>query len=304
MHFQGIQTPVITPFHDDFSINDKGFVEMIEFLIDSGVHEILVGGTTGQYYAETLEERVHLFKLAKKTIKGRVPMIAGVGALRTEDAIALAEAAKDVKADGMLIGAPYYACPTQKEIAIHILSAVRAGGLPTILYNLPSMTASSMEAPFLDRVCRDPNVVAIKECSGDMNMIHMLVRDYPQIQLICGMDDQVLEFFGWGATSWISAASNATAREQVAFYDAFVKEKNLEKARNIVLALIPVLKQLEQGGALIQSVKHCCDLQGLPAGKSRRPLLDLHEEEKRKLKIILRTAQLTVADILRQDREG
>ena len=276
---------------------------MIEHLIDAGVHEILVGGTTGQYYAETHEERVHLFKLAKEAIKGRVPLIAGVGALRTEDAILLAAAAKDVKADGMLIGAPYYACPTQEEIAIHILSAVEAGKLPTILYNLPSMTASSMEKPMLDQVCHNPNVVAIKECSGDMNMIHMLVRDYPQIQLICGMDDQALEFFAWGATSWISAASNATTREQVAFYEAFVKKKNLDKARRIMLALIPVLKQLEQGGALIQSVKHCCNFQGLPAGKSRRPLLDLHEEEKRELEIMLQTAQLTVHDILRQDKE-
>ena len=96
MRFEGIYTPVVTPYNDDFSINRKAFGEAIEHLIDCGVHGIIVAGTTGEYYAQSTEERIELMGLARQTIGTRVPLIVGTGAIRTEDSIVFAEAAGKV----------------------------------------------------------------------------------------------------------------------------------------------------------------------------------------------------------------
>ncbi|MFT7597057.1 MAG: 4-hydroxy-tetrahydrodipicolinate synthase, partial [Paracoccaceae bacterium] len=93
MQFEGIYTPVVTPYHSDFSPNLEALAAAIEFLIDAGVHGIVVAGTTGEYYAQTMQERIDLMPVCKSLIAGRVPMIVGTGAMRTEDSIVYAEAA-------------------------------------------------------------------------------------------------------------------------------------------------------------------------------------------------------------------
>ena len=115
MQFNGIYVPVITPFNDDFSVNEAGFGSIIDGAVNAGVQGIIVGGTTGEYYAMDKTERVRTFTLAKEATKSRVPLIAGIGALRTEDAIYFAEQAKKAGADCLLLGAPYYAIPTSED---------------------------------------------------------------------------------------------------------------------------------------------------------------------------------------------
>ncbi len=126
MQFEGIYTPVVTPYNEDFSLNKKEFEKAIEHLIASGVHGIIVAGTTGEYYAQSADERVDLMKLAKKIIGKRLPLIIGTGAIRTEDSIFFAEHAKAIGADALLIATPPYAYPTAREIALHALAIDRA----------------------------------------------------------------------------------------------------------------------------------------------------------------------------------
>ena len=157
-----------------------------------------------------------MMKFAKQRIKGRLPLVIGTGAIRTEDSIFFAEAAKDVGADGILVATPPYACPTEREIALHALAIDRAANLPAMLYNYPGRMSSNMGEETLDRLGRSPNFCAIKESSGDINRVHLLARDYPHIQLSCGMDDQALEFFAWGARSWVCAGSNFAPEAHIA----------------------------------------------------------------------------------------
>ena len=135
MQFEGIYTPIITPFYDDGSINEEGFAQVIEFLVDSGSHGIVVGGTTGEYYAQTLEERVHLLQIAHRVINGRATLMAGVGAIRTEDSIELAQTAAQIGVDALLVNSPPYVLPTEVENAAHALAIDRAAQLPIMLYN-------------------------------------------------------------------------------------------------------------------------------------------------------------------------
>ncbi len=145
MRFEGIYTPVVTPYLDDFSINKKAFEQAIEHLVASGVHGIIVAGTTGEYYAQTADERVELMTLAKKIIDKRLPLIIGTGAVRTEDSIFFAEKAKAIGADALLIATPPYAYPTAREIALHALAIDRAANLPAMLSDSPGRMSVNMD---------------------------------------------------------------------------------------------------------------------------------------------------------------
>ncbi len=297
MQFEGIYPPVITPYNDDYSIDYDGFERMIEYLIASQVHGIIVGGTTGEYYAQTREERVELMGIAREVIKGRLPMVVGIGAIRTEDCIDYGLAAKSNGADAILMPAPYYAVPTQLELANHALAIDRAVNLPIMLYNYPGRTGTTMGEEFFDKVGRSPNFAAVKESTGDINQLHMLARDFPHITLMCGMDDQALEFFAWGARGWVCAGGNCLPTEHAALYRAVAVENDIAKGRQIMSALMPFMRILEQGGKLIQIVKHACEIQGLPAGTVRKPLRPLFKSEKRELEMVLRTLKTTMARI-------
>lgn len=297
MKFSGIIPPVITPFFEDMTLNRDGFSKVIEHLIKSGVNGIIVGGTTGEYYAQTKQERIELMHLGAECIQGRVPYIVGVGAIRTEDSIEFGHAAKSSKADAILIGAPYYACPTQLELANHTLAIDHAIKLPIMLYNYPARTGTLMGSEFFDRVGRSANISGLKESSGDINQLHMLARDYPHIDMLCGMDDQALEFFVWGAKGWVCGAGNFLPVEHLALYNACVVEKNFDKGRRIMTALLPLMRVLEQGGKFVQSIKYGCELSGLPAGPVRKPLRGLDNDQKRELEVTIRTLKTTISNI-------
>ncbi len=297
MRFEGIYTPIVTPHLDDHSIDRDRFAEVAEHLIAAGVHGIVLAGTTGEYYAQSPEERIELMGLAKSVIKGRLPLIVGTGAMRTEDSIMYAEHAKAAGADAIMIASPPYAAPTGRENALHALAIDRAANLPVLLYNYPGRTAAEMDEDYLDRVGRSPNFSAIKESSGDINRLHLMARDYPHIQLSCGMDDQALEFFAWGARSWVCAGSNFAPKAHLALYKACAVEGNFDKGRRIMSAMMPLMRVLEQGGKFVQNIKHGLSLRGLPAGPPRRPLQPLNKEEKRSLAETVKVMDATIDKI-------
>jgi 4-hydroxy-tetrahydrodipicolinate synthase len=301
MQMEGIFTPIITPHREDGAIDTEGFACVAEFLIESGVHCILVGGSTGEYYAQTFEERVEMMHLANEIIGKRVPLMIGVGSTRTEEAVMLAKAAKEAGADSILINSPPYAVPTDLENAMHALQIDRAANLPVMLYNYPHRTGTNMGREYLDRVGRSKNFRGIKESSGNINRVHMLARDYPHITLGCGMDDQALEFFAWGAKVWVCAGSNFLPKEHIALYQACVLENDFRKGRRIMSALLPLMSVLEQGGKFVQSVKYGCEIVGLRAGPPRPPLRPLTKDDKRLMDETVRTLKATIANILAEE---
>lgn len=283
MQFEGIYTPIITPFREDYSIDHEAYGASIDYLVQAGVQGIIVGGTTGEYYVESDEERLRLLEIAQERSNGQVPVIFGTGSIDPDQSIRLAEAAAKREADAILVATPPYSLPTERELALHALAVDRAADLPVMLYNYPGRMGVMMGEEFLDRVGRSNNFCAIKESSGDINRLHLLARDYPHIQLSCGMDDQALEYFAWGARSWVCAGSNFLPEEHLALYRACVLEGDFNKGRRIMSAMMPLMRVLEQGGKFIQSVKHGVTLSGRFAGVCRKPLRGLNKDEKREL---------------------
>ncbi|RZI87797.1 MAG: dihydrodipicolinate synthase family protein [Pseudomonas sp.] len=296
MKFEGIYTPAITPLDADGNIDKAAFAEALEYLVEAKVHGIIIGGSTGEYYAHTAQERFDLAAQAKDVLHRRLPLIVGTGAIRTEDSVAYAEAAKAIKADALLVGSPPYALPTQQEVAEHILAVDRAAGLPIMLYNYPARMGVHMGPELFDALAGCRNIVAIKESSGDMAQLHRLATKLPHIALSCGWDDQALEFFAWGARSWVCAGSNFIPREHVALYQACVIENDFVKGRQIMAAMMPLMDFLE-GGKFVQSIKYGCELNGLRTGGVRAPLKGLHDSEKAELKDVVATLKRAVAQI-------
>lgn len=298
MQFEGIYTPVITPYHNDFSLNQDALEATINRLIEAGVHGLIIAGTTGEYYAQSTDERVEMMSVAHEIIAGRRPMIVGTGAIRTEDSILYAKAAKKAGADALLIATPPYAYPTGREIALHALAIDRAADLPAMLYNYPGRMCVNMDEETLDRLGRSPNFCAIKESSGDPNRLHMLARDYPHIALSCGMDDQALEFFAWGARSWVCAGSNFAPEAHIALYQSCAVEGNFTKGRAIMSAMLPLMRVLEQGGKFVQCIKYGMTLRGIDAGPPRKPLQPLNKDDKRQLAEVIATMDIAIAHIM------
>lgn len=296
MKFEGIYTPAITPLDAAGQIDRKAFAAVLESLIEARVHGIIVGGSTGEYYAQSSQERFELGALAKDIIGTRLPLIIGTGATRTDDAVEYAKAAKEIRADAILVSTPPYALPTERENAVHALTIDRAANLPIMLYNYPARMGMQMGEEYFSRVGKSKNVVAIKESSGDMANLHLLARKFPHIALSCGWDDQALEFFAWGARSWVCAGSNFLPREHVALYEACVIEKNFDKGRAIMTAMLPLMDFLECG-KFVQSIKHGCEIIGLKAGSVRAPLRPLNSEEKRSLQTVVTTLKRTIGQI-------
>jgi len=298
MKFEGIYTPAITPLTATGAIDHTAFAEVLEYLIAEGIHGIIIAGSTGEYYAHTTEERLALAKLAKEVIGNRAQLIIGTGAIRTEESVEYAKLAKAIKADAILVGTPPYALPTEQENAAHALAIDAAAGLPIMLYNYPGRMSQSMGREFFNIVTQaSKNFVAIKESSGQTNQLHMLARDFPQISLSCGWDDQALEFFAWGARSWVCAGSNFLPKEHIALYHACAVEKDFDKGRRIMSAMLPLMDYLE-GGKFVQSIKHGSALVGLRPGGVRAPLQDLNESEKAALQTVVTQLKSEVAAII------
>lgn len=296
-NFDGIYTPAVTPYLSDGSVNWDCLSDVIEFLIGNRVNGIISGGSTGENYAQTVEERIEIAQFTKERINGRIPLVIGTGAMLTSDSIALASAARDMGADAILLASPPYSVPTDRENALNALAIDKAADLPIMLYNYPHRTGTMMGEEFLDRVGRSRNFCGIKESSGDINRVHLLARDYPHIQLGCGMDDQALEFFAWGAPFWVCGGSNFLPAEHVALYEACVLENDFVKGRKIMSAMMPLMRVLEQGGKFIQTIKYGVTLQGMDTGGVRAPLKGLNKDDKRALEQVVRVIKSTIAAI-------
>jgi 4-hydroxy-tetrahydrodipicolinate synthase len=297
--FEGIYTPVVTPYFEDGSPNWDALGDVIDYLVGAGVHGLISGGSTGENYAQTVQERLELARFTRE--RSQLPLVVGTGAMLTSDSIALAEGAAKLGADAILLASPPYSVPTDRENALNALAIDKAADLPVMLYNYPHRTGTMMGEEFLDRVCRSRNFCGIKESSGDINRVHLLARDYPHIQLGCGMDDQALEFFAWGAPFWVCGGSNFLPEEHIALYNACVVEGNFDKGRRIMSAMLPLMHVLEQGGKFIQTIKHGVTMNGFDAGAMRAPLKGLNKDDKRALEQVTRVLKRKIADIVAED---
>lgn len=281
-HLEGAFPVLITPMHDNYEINWEGFKNNIEHFVEQGVAGIVVTGSTGEFVSLTKEERFEITKVAVKQVDGRIPLVVGTAAERTEDAIMYTQQAEAEGADAALLINSYYANPTDEEVYEQFKEVAESVSFPIMIYNNPFTTGVNIGTEAILKVARDvENITHIKESSGDISKLRDITRQgKPHLQTFCGSDDLALESFLVGATGWISVAGNIAPRLVTDLYNS-VKENKLDQAWEIYDKLLPLCNFLEGSGKYVQIAKRAMDLQGLAGGPPRKPRLPITGEEKK-----------------------
>ncbi len=218
--FEGAITALVTPMRNG-GIDEQGLVDLIEFQIASGIHGIVPCGTTGESATLSFAEHKRVISLTVQTVKGRVPVIAGTGANNTLEAIELTESAKNSGADAVLSVAPYYNKPSQEGLFQHFSAILDAVDIPMMLYNVPGRTVTNMLPATVARLASRPNIVGIKEASGNLSQISEIVQLCPSDFIVLSGDDfTALPTMTIGGRGVISVVSNLQPAKTAAMVEA------------------------------------------------------------------------------------
>src|SRR5947209_19423242 len=283
---RGSLVPVVTPFRKG-QLDDYRFVDLIEWQIDSGSHGVVVAGTTGEPSALTLEEREHLIELAVRTVRRRLPVIAGTGTANHAETLRLTQFAKRIAADAALVVVPYYTRPTQEGLYRHFRSIADAVDLPVFIYNIPGRTAVNLEPQTIARLARDcRNIIGVKEANKDFEhvnrVIHLCGRNflvYSGIELLC------FPILAIGGAGHVSATANILPREVARLYD-LAAGGEWDAARDLHYHLLPMNEALFVETNPVP-VKTALGLMGKIDPEVRLPLAPMSPDHVERLKQVM-----------------
>lgn len=288
--FGRVLTAMVTPFHADGSVNYEGAAELARYLIDNGSDGLVVAGSTGEAATMTAEEKLKLFEVVLDAVGDRATIIAGTGSNDTMASAAFTQAAEKVGVHGALVVGPYYNKPTQEGFYQHFKTIAEATSLPIMLYNVPGRTASNIAPETVARLAQIPNIVAIKEASGNVEQAAEIIRITPaDFEVYSGDDALTLPILAVGGKGIISVAGHVVGNRIQAMIQAFLAG-DIKKAQEINLSILPVFKSMFIVTNPIP-VKTAVGLMGLPAGTFRLPLTPADDAVVAKLKAVLATLQ-------------
>ena len=214
--FKGLYTAIVTPFHQDGSLDKVTFSHLIERQIESNVDGLVILGTTGESPTISTEEHNDIISFSVQKINGRCQVIAGTGSNCTREAIYHSLHAEQAGVDGLLIVNPYYNKPSQKGLYEHFRTIADTVRTPIILYNIAGRTGVNLETPTLLKLATHPMIVAVKEASGDMNQILEVIKQVPKdFMVLSGDDELTLDIMKNGGHGTISVLSNLLPKEMV-----------------------------------------------------------------------------------------
>ncbi len=276
--FKGAGVAIVTPFHEDGSVNYEAFGEQIERQIAGKTDAIIVCGTTGEASTLSHEEHLDVIRYCVEKVNKRIPVVAGTGSNCTETAVYLSQEAEKAGADGLLLVTPYYNKCTQKGLLEHFKIVAESVSIPVILYNIPGRTGGVLISPeTICTLCREvKNIVGVKDATGNISgvarLMHMAAGD---VDVYSGNDDQIVPILSLGGKGVISVLSNV-APEQTHDICQMYFDGNVEGSRDLQLKAIPLIDGLFCEVNPIP-VKKAMNLMGLEAGPLRRPLTEMED---------------------------
>lgn len=289
--FEGAGVAIVTPFHEDGSINFGKLEELIDFQIENHTDSIIICGTTGEASAMTDDEHLECIKIAVERTRGRVPVIAGTGSNDTRHGITLTTRAKALGVDATLQVTPYYNKATQRGLIEHFKAIGEACDLPMILYNVPSRTGVNIAPQTVYELSKFDFVDGIKEASGDMSQVAQIARLCgPDFAIYSGNDDQIIPVLSLGGKGVISVLSNIAPKQTHDIVDLYLKDQTKE-ALKIQLNYLPVIDSLFCEVNPIP-VKAAMNLMGFEVGPCRLPLTNLEKTNEEKVTAALKAAGL------------
>ena len=291
--FKGCATALVTPFTND-GINFEELRKLIEFQILEGIDGLVICGTTGESSTMSLVEKKSVIDFSVKVANGRVTIIAGTGGNNTADAVAMSKYAESVGADGLLLVTPYYNKTTQKGLIAHFSKIAESVNIPIILYNVPSRTGLNIEPEICLELSKIPNIVAIKEASGNISQVAKIANlCNDELTIYSGNDDQILPILSLGGLGVISVLSNV--------YPKFVHEMvmdyltgNWQKATASQIYSLPLINALFSEVNPI-TIKYALNKIGFNCGIPRLPLIELSDKNKERIDTLLKeTSKITI----------
>src|SRR6185503_6809650 len=239
--FQGTGTAMITPFKADGAVDEKALRRFVDFQIEGGVDMLLPCGTTGEGATLDDDETDRVVQIVIEQSNRRVPVIMGAGSNSTAKAVQMTKRARKLGADGVLSVGPYYNKPTQQGYYEHFKAIAEADDIPVIVYNVPGRTAGNIEAKTLIRLAEIPNIVAVKEASGNLGQIMDVIREAPRdFRVLCGDYAMALAVIALGGDGIVSVVSNQTPGMMSAMINAAL-EGNFTKAKDLHYKLLPLM---------------------------------------------------------------
>lgn len=286
--FQGSMVALVTPMHTDGSLDIPALHRLIDFHLNNGTRAIIPVGTTGESATLDMEEHCRVIRLTVERVAGQVPVIGGTGANSTSEAIELHRCALEAGADAGLSVTPYYNKPTQEGLFRHFKKIAETVPLPLILYNVPGRTACDMLPATVARLSQVPNIVGIKEATGNLDRAReILTQARPGFELYSGDDATALDFMLLGGHGVISVTANVAPKAMGEMCEAALK-RDESAARRVNERLMGLHKNLFIEANPIP-VKWALQQMGMIEGGIRLPLTPLSQ-----------ASQPTVSDAMRQ----
>ena len=277
MKFGRVVTALVTPF-DEHGIDEVQLGNVLEHLIETGTDSVVVAGTTGESPTLSHEEKLWLFEKVVSLVKGRIPVIAGVGSNDTRSSIRLAKEAEACGVDALLLVAPYYNKPSQEGLYQHFKAIANETALPIMLYNIPGRTSINISAETTLRLAQIENIVAIKESSGDFTQISHIIRQKPEDFLLYSGDDVLLlPILAIGGYGVVSVAAHVVGRDLQQMIQSFLAGK-VEFAARLHSTLLPLFEGLFATSNPVM-LKRALQEIGIPVGNVRLPLVGPNEEQ-------------------------
>jgi 4-hydroxy-tetrahydrodipicolinate synthase len=289
--FGSVITAMVTPFRDDYSLDLDGAQELASWLLDNGSDTVLVAGSTGESPTLTHDEKDKLFRAVVEAAAGKGKVVAGTGTYSTEESVELTRQAQAAGVDAALVVTPYYNKPPQRGLVAHFTRVAESTDLPIIAYNIPGRTATRIEHDTLLTLAALPNVVAVKDSTGDFDGLSKLVREAPaSFEVYSGDDWAAFAECCLGAVGVVSVASHIVGSRIHEMLE-LVTTGDVPAARKIHEELSPVFGVLFITSNPIP-VKAALELVGRPAGPPRLPLVPATHDERERIRKVLEEAGL------------
>jgi 4-hydroxy-tetrahydrodipicolinate synthase len=295
MEIERLLTAMVTPFDGEGNVDYEQAQRLVPALLDSGSDGLVVAGTTGEAPTLSHDEKLKLFAAVKEAVDGRGAVLAGTGTNNTAASIELSQEAERAGVDGLLLTAPYYNKPTQEGLYRHFEAVASATGLPCVLYNIPSRTGVNMTAETTLRLSRIPNIIGVKEASGDLVQIARIIDDAGEgFRVWSGDDAMTLPILAVGGYGVIAVVSHLAGAQMHQMIDDYLAGRTAEAAR-IHRRLLPLVQTLMTTASNPTPVKYALNQIGFRVGAPRLPLVEPEAAAAERIVAEVRRQQIDLA---------
>ncbi|SDE46360.1 4-hydroxy-tetrahydrodipicolinate synthase [Sporomusa acidovorans] len=291
---KGVVPPLITPLDAEEKLDIRALRNLIEYVIDGGVHGIFVLGSTGEFYGLDYADKVRVVETTLEQVNGRVPVYVGASAITTKECVKLTRMAKQSGADAVTVLTPMFINPTETELYDHFRTIAESADIPIILYNNPDRTGVNMSAGLIEKLADVPNIVGAKDTSGDMTLTAEYIRrtQGKGFSVMAGRDTMILATLVYGGTGCVAGTANVLPKLVVEIYDKYMAgdlQGSLDAQYRLAL-----FRNAYSLGSFPVVPKDALNLMGVDVGHPIRPIQHMSDANKEKIKeILLKIGALT-----------